>query len=102
MPERLEHGNTLIVWKLDRLGRSLRDLIAMLGDLRARGVKLRYVADLLSVSRSTLYRVLARVSHRRQNNNISRECRFYAAIIRHGRAVEIISRQIACFYLCDT
>jgi DNA invertase Pin-like site-specific DNA recombinase len=35
----LEHGDTLIVWKLDHLGRSLRDLIAMLDDLRARGVK---------------------------------------------------------------
>jgi hypothetical protein len=28
-----------IVWKLDRLGRSLRDLITMLDDLRDRGVK---------------------------------------------------------------
>ncbi len=30
--DRLEAGDTLIVWKLDRLGRSLRDLIAMLGE----------------------------------------------------------------------
>src|SRR5271157_1306338 len=28
--KKLEHGDTLIVWKLDRLGRSLRDLIPML------------------------------------------------------------------------
>jgi DNA invertase Pin-like site-specific DNA recombinase len=35
----LRPGDTLVVWKLDRLGRSLRDLIAMLDDLRARGVK---------------------------------------------------------------
>ena len=27
----LAAGDTLIVWKLDRLGRSLRDLIALLG-----------------------------------------------------------------------
>ena len=38
MLKKREHGDTLIVWKLDRLGRSLRDLIAMLDDLRARGV----------------------------------------------------------------
>src|ERR1700689_521775 len=37
--KKLEHGDTLIVWKLDRLGRSLRALITMLDDLRARGVK---------------------------------------------------------------
>ena len=36
---KLDSGDTLIVWKLDRLGRSLRDLIAMLDDLRARGIK---------------------------------------------------------------
>jgi DNA invertase Pin-like site-specific DNA recombinase len=37
--KKLEHRDTLIVWKLDRLGRSIRDLITMLDDLRARGVK---------------------------------------------------------------
>jgi DNA invertase Pin-like site-specific DNA recombinase len=35
----LQAGDTLIVWKLDRLGRSLADLIAMLDDLSARGVR---------------------------------------------------------------
>ena len=35
----LQPGDTLIVWKLDRLGRSLRDLITMLDDLRARGIR---------------------------------------------------------------
>jgi DNA invertase Pin-like site-specific DNA recombinase len=31
-------GDTLIVWKLDRLGRSLKDLIETLGLLKSRGV----------------------------------------------------------------
>jgi DNA invertase Pin-like site-specific DNA recombinase len=35
----LKQGDTLVVWKLDRLGRSVRDLITMLDDLRDRGVK---------------------------------------------------------------
>jgi DNA invertase Pin-like site-specific DNA recombinase len=39
--EKLEHGDTLIVWKLDRLGRCLRDLIAVPDDLKQRGVKFR-------------------------------------------------------------
>jgi len=41
----LEPGDTLIVWKLDRLGRSLRDLIAMLDDLRARGIKFQSLTE---------------------------------------------------------
>jgi DNA invertase Pin-like site-specific DNA recombinase len=43
--KKLEHGDTLIVWKLDRLGRSLRDLIAMLDDLKQRGVKFRSLTE---------------------------------------------------------
>jgi DNA invertase Pin-like site-specific DNA recombinase len=41
----LQPGDTLIVWKLDRLGRSLRDLITMLDDLRFRGVKFRSLTE---------------------------------------------------------
>jgi DNA invertase Pin-like site-specific DNA recombinase len=41
----LERGDTLVVWKLDRLGRSLRDLIAMLDDLKDRGVAFRSLTE---------------------------------------------------------
>ena len=37
----LQEGDTLTVWKLDRLGRSLRYLITMLDELKHRGVKFR-------------------------------------------------------------
>ena len=43
--KKLEYGDTLTVWKLDRLGRSLRDLIAMLDDLKKRGVKFRSLTE---------------------------------------------------------
>jgi len=33
----LKAGDVLVVWKLDQLGRSLRDLIGLLNDLKARG-----------------------------------------------------------------
>ncbi len=36
--DQLRPGDTLVVWKLDRLGRSLRHLIETLGALEARGV----------------------------------------------------------------
>src|ERR1039458_6184306 len=41
----LEHGDTLVVWKLDRLRRSLRDLITMLDALKHRGVKFRSLTE---------------------------------------------------------
>src|SRR6516164_414301 len=43
--KKLQRGDTLVVWKLDRLGRSLRDLITMLDDLKHRGVKFRSLTE---------------------------------------------------------
>jgi DNA invertase Pin-like site-specific DNA recombinase len=43
--KKLECGDTLIVWKLDRLGRSLRDLITILDDLKRRQVKFRSLTE---------------------------------------------------------
>jgi DNA invertase Pin-like site-specific DNA recombinase len=43
--KKLEPGDTLIVWKLDRLGRSLRDLITMLDELKRRKVKFRSLTE---------------------------------------------------------
>jgi DNA invertase Pin-like site-specific DNA recombinase len=43
--KKLRAGDTLIVWKLDRLGRSLRDLITMLDGLREQGVKFRSLTE---------------------------------------------------------
>src|ERR1019366_2763443 len=49
----LEHGDTLVVWKLDRLGRSLRDLITMLDDLKHRGVKFRWLTEAIDTETPT-------------------------------------------------
>jgi DNA invertase Pin-like site-specific DNA recombinase len=49
----LKRGDTLIVWKLDRLGRSLRDLIGMLDDLKARGVKFRSLTEAIDTETPT-------------------------------------------------
>ena len=41
----LKPGYTLIVWKLDRLGRSLAHLVQTVADLGARGVNFRSLSD---------------------------------------------------------
>lgn len=41
-------GDTLVVWKLDRLGRSTRELLAIADDLHARGVQLRILTGTLT------------------------------------------------------
>ena len=41
MPEAVQPGNTLVVWKLDRLGRDLKHLVLTIDDLRERGIGFR-------------------------------------------------------------
>jgi DNA invertase Pin-like site-specific DNA recombinase len=41
----LQNGDTLIVWKLDRLARSLRDLVSMLDDFHQRGIYFRSLTE---------------------------------------------------------
>ena len=41
----LRPGDTVVVWRLDRLGRSLRHLIDVVGDLEERGVGLRSLTE---------------------------------------------------------
>ncbi|AUI51175.1 recombinase family protein [Arthrobacter crystallopoietes] len=48
--DRLEQGDTLVVWKLDRLGRSLSHLIITVEDLAARGVGFRSLTEGIDTS----------------------------------------------------
>lgn len=41
----LQDGDALIVWKLDRLTRSLRDLVSMLDDFHRRGIHFRSLTE---------------------------------------------------------
>ena len=38
----LKTGDTLIVWRLDRLGRSMRHLVLLIQDLRQKGIGFKY------------------------------------------------------------
>ena len=43
-------GDTVVIWRLDRLGRNLKHLIATVGDLSARGVGLRSLTEQIDTS----------------------------------------------------
>lgn len=46
-------GDTLVVWRLDRLSRSLKDLIEMITQLEARGIGLKSLQESLDTSSSS-------------------------------------------------
>ena len=43
--QQLKLGDTLLVWRLDRLGRSIRHLIDLVADLHQRGVRFKSLCD---------------------------------------------------------
>lgn len=49
----LRAGDTLVVWKLDRLGRSLGDLIATLDGLHERGVRFQSLTEAIDTETAT-------------------------------------------------
>ena len=48
----LRRGDTLVVWKLDRLGRSVKEVLTIAADLHARGIGVRILTSKLSGSYS--------------------------------------------------
>lgn len=46
----LRTGDTVVVWRLDRLGRSLRHLIDLFAELESRGVEVRSLTESLDTS----------------------------------------------------
>lgn len=48
--EMLRKGDTLVVWKLDRLGRSLKSLILLVEELEQKGVNFKSITDAIDTS----------------------------------------------------
>ncbi len=48
--KRLSPGDSLVVWKLDRLGRSMRNLVILVEELKQRSVNFRSLTDSIDTS----------------------------------------------------
>lgn len=48
--EILRKGDTLVVWKLDRLGRSVKHLVNLVGDLAKQGIHFKSLTDSIDTS----------------------------------------------------
>lgn len=46
----LRHGDTLIVWRLDRLGRSLHDLVQIVAELEQKGIGFESITERIETS----------------------------------------------------
>ncbi|KFX07733.1 DNA-invertase [Pectobacterium betavasculorum] len=46
----MEKGDTLVVWKLDRLGRSVKNLVTLISELHERGIHFRSLTDSIDTS----------------------------------------------------
>ena len=51
--EMLREGDTLVVWRLDRLGRSLKRLIELIGDLEERGIGFKSLQESIDTTSSS-------------------------------------------------
>lgn len=49
----LRSGDTLVVWRMDRLGRSLSDLVSTITDLEARGIGFESLTEKIETSSAT-------------------------------------------------
>ncbi|MFC0167749.1 recombinase family protein [Pseudoduganella danionis] len=49
----LRDGDTLVVWRLDRLGRNLKDLVQIVTDIEMRGVKFKSLTESIDTSGPT-------------------------------------------------
>jgi DNA invertase Pin-like site-specific DNA recombinase len=82
--EMLRDGDTLVVWKLDRLGRSVKGLVDLVGQLDKQGVQFKSLTDSIDTSTASgrfFFHVMASLCEMERELTIERT----QAGLRHAR-----------------
>jgi DNA invertase Pin-like site-specific DNA recombinase len=86
--EVLRQGDTLVVWKLDRLGRNVKDLVTLVGELEVRGVHFKSLTDNIDTSTSSgrfFFHVMANLAQMERELLVERTRAGLEAARKHGR-----------------
>jgi DNA invertase Pin-like site-specific DNA recombinase len=86
--DHLREGDTLLVWKLDRLGRSVKDLVEIVGALEKRGIGFQSVTDSIDTSTPSgrfFFHVMASLSQMERDLIIERTQAGLASARAQGR-----------------
>ncbi len=84
----LRQGDTLVVWKLDRLGRSVKGLVDLVGDLEKQGVHFKSVTDSIDTSTPAgrfFFHVMASLAQMERELIVERTRAGLAAAKKQGR-----------------
>ena len=86
--EIVREGDCLVVWKLDRLGRSVKDLVAIVCDLEQRGVHFMSITDQIDTSTTAgrfFFHVMASLAQMERDLTAERTRAGLEAARRQGR-----------------
>ena len=86
--EMLREGDTLVVWKLDRLGRSVQNLVGLINDLARRGVQFKSLTDSIDTGTPSgrfFFHVMASLAEMERDLTIERTSAGLEAAKRLGR-----------------
>ena len=86
--EVLRENDSLVVWKLDRLGRSLKDLVAIVCDLEQRGVHFKSLTDQIDTSTTSgrfFFHVMASLAQMERDLTVERTRAGLEVARRQGR-----------------
>ena len=84
----LRAGDTLMVWKLDRLGRSMRHLVMLTDELRQRGINFRSLTDSIDTSTPMgrfFFHVMGALAEMERELIVERTCAGLVAARAQGR-----------------